>query len=50
MSLTHEVLPTSAGGTAATLTVAAAGPLALVYPEVARIALWRLVADRTVAR
>lgn len=45
MTLTHEVRA-SAGGTAATLTVDAVGPVALVYPELARFALRRLVGQR----
>lgn len=48
MTLTHEVLATATGGTAATLTVEAPAPLALVYPELAKAALRRLVRTETV--
>ncbi|WP_411286028.1 hypothetical protein [Lapillicoccus sp.] len=44
VDLEHEVLATSAGGSAATLVVDGPLPVALLYPEVARIALTRLVA------
>jgi hypothetical protein len=43
MALWHEVLPTTDGGTVATLTVQGPWPAALVYPELARVALARLV-------
>jgi hypothetical protein len=44
MTLQHEVLATVDGGTAATLTVTGPTPLVLLYPDLARIALGRLVA------
>ncbi|MET1006237.1 MAG: SRPBCC family protein [Propionibacteriaceae bacterium] len=43
MALRHEVLPTADGGSATTLMVDGPAPLVLLYPEVARIALVRLV-------
>lgn len=46
MTLWHEILNTSAGGTAATVTVSGAAPVVLLYPEVARVALSRLVDPR----
>ncbi len=39
----HEVLERAGGGSVATLTVAGPTPLVLAYPEVARLALSRLV-------
>ena len=44
VDLEHEVLATSTGGSATTLVVDGPLPVALLYPEVARIALSRLVA------
>jgi hypothetical protein len=43
MRLVHQVLATAEGGTAATLTVIGPAPLALLYPDLARVALARLV-------
>jgi hypothetical protein len=43
MRLEHAVLPTATGGSATTLTVEGPAAVALLYPEVARIALTRLV-------
>jgi len=43
MTLVHQVLATAEGGSATTLTVDGPFPAALVYPEVARLALSRLV-------
>ena len=44
VDLEHEVLATSTGGSATTLVVDGPLPVALLYPEAARIALSRLVA------
>ncbi|HYP44798.1 MAG TPA: SRPBCC family protein [Propionibacteriaceae bacterium] len=46
MTLTHD-LATTQSGTAATLTVDAATPLALLYPQLAKVALRRLVRAET---
>jgi hypothetical protein len=43
MTLEHGVLSAPGGGSVATLTVDAPAPAALVYPELARVALHRLV-------
>lgn len=43
MKLRHEVLATADGGSATTLTVEGPAPVVLLYPEVARLALVRLV-------
>lgn len=43
MTLHHQVLGTDDGGSVATLTVQGPWPAALVYPELARVALTRLV-------
>ncbi len=48
LTLRHEVLATVGGGTAATLTVTGPAPIVLVYPEVARVALSRLVDPRPI--
>ena len=43
MELEHAVLPAPGGGSVATLTVDGPIPAALVYPDLARVALHRLV-------
>lgn len=43
MTLQHEILERVGDGSVATLTVDGALPLTLIYPEVARLALYRLV-------
>jgi hypothetical protein len=43
MALEHGVLSAPGGGCVATLTVDGPAPAALVYPELARVALHRLV-------
>ena len=43
MDLEHGVLPAPSGGSVATLTVDGPIPAALVYPDLARVALHRLV-------
>ena len=43
MALEHAVLPAPGGGSVATLTVDGPLPAALVYPDLARVALHRLV-------